>query len=146
MPVYEPQAQETFDWLKDFAQKNEVEGRLQLIPFQKDTLPYLAAMDIFVLGTYKETYSLAVIDAMLMGLPLIGTNTGGTPEQLGQDRGILVEPQSAQSIADAIVRYVEQPELRARHGENGKVWAQREHSWENKLGKLAGLYAGVLAN
>jgi D-inositol-3-phosphate glycosyltransferase len=140
-PVYETQAEEMYKWLQDFSQFPEVEKRIQLIPFQKNIIPYLSAMDIFVLGTYKETYSLSVIDAMGMGLPVIGTNSGGTPEQIENNvRGILVEPRNSQVIATAITTYIENPKLISEHGENAKKWVFVEHSWQNKVTQLNKLY------
>jgi D-inositol-3-phosphate glycosyltransferase len=146
-PVYEPQAIEIYNWLKNFSQLPESENRLTLIPFQKNIFPYLNAMDIFVLGTYKETYSLSVIDAMGMGLPVIGTNSGGTPEQVkNNERGLLVEPKSAQEIAQAITKYIENPNLIKEHGNNAKNWITLEHSWQNKVTKLIALYQKSLEN
>lgn len=144
-PVYETQAEEMYLWLQKFSLLPEVEKRLQLIPFQKNIIPYLSAMDIFVLGTYKETYSLSVIDAMGMGLPVIGTNSGGTPEQIENNvRGILVEPRSSQEIAAAITTYIENPKLICEHGESAKKWVFIEHSWQNKVTQLSKLYCESL--
>lgn len=144
-PVYEPQAKELYEWLKKFIQLPEVENKIQLIPFQKNIIPYLNAMDIFVLGTYKETYSLSVIDAMAMSLPVIGTNSGGTPEQVAHnERGMLIEPKSAQEIANAITKYIENPKLICEHGENAKKWVFMEHNWQNKITKLQNLYCESL--
>ncbi|WP_161998209.1 glycosyltransferase family 4 protein [Silvanigrella paludirubra] len=144
-PVYETQAKELYDWLKQFIKSPEAENKIQLIPFQKNIVPYLNAMDIFVLGTYKETYSLSVIDAMAMGLPVIGTNSGGTPEQvLNNIRGFLIEPRSSKEIANAITKYVENPKLICEHGENAKKWVFSEHNWQNKVTKLQSLYSETL--
>ncbi len=146
-PVYEPQAEEMYQWLQNFSQLPEVEKRLHVIPFQINIIPYLGAMDIFVLGTYKETYSLSVIDAMGMGLPVIGTNSGGTPEQIENNvRGILVEAKSSKEIASAITTYIENPKLIRVHGENAKKWVFVEHSWQYKVTQLNKLYSEALEN
>ncbi len=144
-PVYERQAEQMYQWLQNFSQISDVEKRIQVIPFQKNIIPYLNAMDIFVLGTYKETYSLSVIDAMGMGLPVIGTNSGGTPEQIENNvRGILVEAKSSKEIASAITTYIENPKLICEHGENAKKWVFVEHSWQNKVTQLNKLYSEAL--
>lgn len=79
---------------------------------------------------------------MAMGLPVIGTNSGGTPEQiLHNERGLLVQPKSSLEIAKAISFYLNNPEYIARHGENGKKWVQKEHSWQQKLENLYCLYS-----
>ncbi|BBH53673.1 glycosyltransferase family 4 protein [Fluviispira sanaruensis] len=147
LPIFEPAAYELYIWLKEFVSLPTVENRIQLIPFQSDIIPFLNAMDIFVLGTYEETYSLSVIDAMSMGLPVIGTNSGGTPEQVKHlERGILVSPKSSLEIANAITKYIENPQLIIDHGANAKIWARNEHNWENKLKNLNIIYNKIWRN
>ncbi|WP_186646957.1 glycosyltransferase family 4 protein [Fluviispira vulneris] len=147
LPIYEPKAYELYKWLEEFVSLPNVENRIQLIPFQSDYIPFLNAMDIFVLGTYEETYSLSVIDAMSMGLPVIGTNTGGTPEQVKHlERGILIPPKSPIDIANAITQYIENPKLICEHGANAKIWALNEHNWDKKLNNLNNIYNEVWRN
>jgi glycosyltransferase involved in cell wall biosynthesis len=103
-------------------------------------------MDVFILATYKETYSLAVLDAMGAGLPVIGTNSGGTPEQVTPERGLLIEPKSAQSIADSIQYYVENISLVQQHGNAAKLWVTQEHNWPRTLEQLNKLYCNLIMN
>ncbi len=120
--------------------------RLTILPWTTDPVPYLNALDGLVLASYCEMYSLSVIEAMAMSLPVIGTNCGGTPEQIGNnERGLIVEPRSSQSIASAVERYVREPELMRQHGAAGHAWAQREHSMAHSLDALEAVYAEVLA-
>jgi D-inositol-3-phosphate glycosyltransferase len=144
-PLYEKKAKELFDWLVQFSQQPSIKDHFELIPFQHDFIAYLSAMDIFVLATYRETYSLAVLDAMAMALPVIGTNSGGTPEQVvDQVRGLLVQPCHPQDLANAITTYVQNPQLRWQHGKNGKRWVFQEHSWEKNLQQLQHLYSRIM--
>jgi glycosyltransferase involved in cell wall biosynthesis len=140
-PVYEEESEKLYLWLLDFIKTKEVLNHIELIPFQKNIIPYLESTDVFALVTYKETYSLSVIDAMNHGLPVIGTNTGGTPEQV-QDgvRGILVNPKDPMGIAKAITAYVENPSLQKQHGEAAKTWVQSEHNWKHTIQQLIDIY------
>ncbi|MGY3805097.1 glycosyltransferase family 4 protein [Pigmentibacter ruber] len=145
--VYEPQAKQLYEWLQNYITTPEIQGRIHLVPFQANFVPYLNASDLFVLATYKETYSLSVLDAMAMGLPVIGTNSGGTPEQvLNNVRGILVEPKNSHAIANAIADYVNSPEKILEHGENAKKWVYTEHNWNKKINELLNLYRSCLEN
>lgn len=90
-------------------------------------------MDIFVLASWNEMYALAVLDALLMKLPVIGTNTGGTPEQLAYKRGMTVSPKSPQEIATAIQYLVENPEKAKEMGARGREWVLKEHDWQRVL-------------
>lgn len=137
--VYEEQSLELYQWLTNFVQQQT--GKIELIPFQKNIKPYLYAMDVFILGTYKETYSLSVLDAMGEGVPVIGTNSGGTPEQVKHlERGYLIEPKNSQSIANAITYYVENIKNIKKHGLLANLWVKEEHNWNDCIKKLQLLY------
>ncbi|HPI41697.1 MAG TPA: glycosyltransferase family 4 protein, partial [Pseudobdellovibrionaceae bacterium] len=144
-PEYEPKSDELNHWLIEFQKKYP--KTLKLIPFQKNLQLYLSAMDVFILASHGETYSLAVIDAMMLGLPVIGTNSGGTPEQitggnpgLDNSRGLLVEPHSPLSLAQAIEKLILSPELRKSFSIAAEEWSQREHSWEKTIKHMMDLY------
>ena len=139
-PVYEQQSRQTYEWLKKYAQQSE--GKIELIPFQNNLRPYLEAIDVFVLGTYKETYSLSVLDAMGFGVPIIGTNSGGTPEQVkNHERGLLVQPKSAESLAQSILYYLENKDKILVHGLSARNWVEQEHNWKKTLTQLTNLYS-----
>ncbi len=141
-PIYEAESKQVFEWLKAFIPSTQ--GRVKLIPFQKTPRPYFEAMDVFVLGTYKETYSLAVLDAMGVGAPVIGTNSGGTPEQVAHlSRGYLVEPQSAISIAKAIEYYMSNLNEVEKNGKCAKEWVQQQHNWQHTLSQFEALYKSL---
>ena len=144
-PRYEPQAIELDRWMKTFIANEGLADRVHVLPFTSDILPYYGMLDALVLASYAEMYSLSVIDAMAMGIPVIGTNTEGTPEQVADGiRGWLVEPRSPQAIADAIARYVESPELANRHGANARTWARTEHDFSRTLQNIGSIYDVVL--
>ncbi|MBN8545857.1 MAG: glycosyltransferase family 4 protein [Ignavibacteria bacterium] len=136
--VYEEQADLLYSKLKELAKNNP--ASLKLIPFQKDYISWLSAMDIFVLPTHNEMYSLSVIDAMMTGLPVIGTDAGGTTEQIGNnERGILVEPGSSKAIAEAISEFINHPETIKIKGDNARLWASSQHNFNTTIGKILSL-------
>jgi D-inositol-3-phosphate glycosyltransferase len=143
--IFEPKALEVSNWLKTFAAQKENEGRIILLDFQKDVLPYYTMIDVLVLASYAEMYSLSVIDAMCMCLPVIGTDSEGTPEQVQDGRtGFLVEPKSAKAIGCAVSKYLENPKLLSEHGEAAAEWAHREHAFEKTLDNIQTLYTSLL--
>jgi glycosyltransferase involved in cell wall biosynthesis/GT2 family glycosyltransferase len=82
---------------------------------------YLTAVhrlsDIFVLPSHVEGLSLALVDAMALGLPCIATNINGTPEAIRHgSNGWLVPPRDAAALADAILALMQDPALRQRLG------------------------------
>ncbi len=85
---------------------------------QRDVLPWLQAMDIFVLPSYaNEGVPQALMQAMLCGLPVITTPVGSITEAVQPDiTGILVPPQQAPALGAAIARLIAQTDLRNRLG------------------------------
>lgn len=74
---------------------------------------YMAASDFYVLPSHEECLSLALLDAAIIGLPLIGTDSGGTPSVIIHERtGLLVLPKNSMDLAEALKRFYEDPRLR----------------------------------
>ncbi len=138
---YEPKCEAYNRDVRNFVSQNKLEKNIKFIGFKNDYVPYLDAMDVFVLASHDEAYSLSVLDAMAMNLPVIGTNSGGTPYQISDGvSGLLVEPKSPDAIARAIERYFENPALRAEHGRNGRMFVEEEHSFSKTLSTLKNFY------
>lgn len=140
-PIYEAPSAELDAWVNEKLKNPRLMGHLQRLPFQRDYISYIDALDIFTLASYNETYSLSVIDAMLMGKPVVGTNAGGTPEQVGaNERGLLAEPQDAESLAVSFRHYLKHPQDRDLQGRRAYEWAFKHHAWHQVLKQYALLY------
>ena len=71
-------------------------------------------------STY-EGFPLAILEAMAVGLPVVSTTVSGIPEAVEHERtGLLVEPEDAAALADALGRLLTDVELRAEMGQRGK--------------------------
>ncbi|MNK92233.1 D-inositol 3-phosphate glycosyltransferase [compost metagenome] len=141
---YEGPSKELSDWIDLKKQEPRLKNHLVRISFQKDYIPYIDALDIFALASYNETYSLSILDAMLMEKPVIGTNAGGTPEQIGKnERGALVEPHSSLSIAEGIRHYLKNPSLIESQGKIARKWVLAQHSWELTLKETLAIYSKI---
>ena len=113
--------------------------------FREEVLSLMKSADLFVTSSVTEGLGSAVLDAMAMGLAVVGTSAGGIPEAVvdGQT-GLLVPPSEPAPLAQAIVRLLKDAELRARYGRAGQVRVE-EHFGVDKLveGTLE-VYRGVL--
>jgi len=68
-----------------------------------------------------------VLDAMAMGLAVVGTRAGGIPEAVEDGvTGVLVPPARADALADALVRVLGDPTLRERLGAAGQARVRAE--------------------
>lgn len=140
-PVYEAQSQATENAIADIISSNHLENKIIRIPFQKDYIAYLDAIDIFILPSYNEMYSLSLLDAMLMKKPIIGTNTGGTPEQLGEgERGLLIEARDTDAIAYGVEALIINRDVANEKATHAYKWAIQTHAWVATLKKYETFY------
>jgi glycosyltransferase involved in cell wall biosynthesis len=96
-----------------------------------DMTAYLAASDVAVLPSLIEATSIAGLEAMACGLPLIGTNVGGIPEILSHDEtGLLVPAASPEALASAAVSLSERDSVRISMGRRARERVLARFSWE----------------
>lgn len=95
--------------------------RVLLPGFREDVLSVMKTADLFVMSSVTEGLGSAVLDAMAMGLAVVGTNAGGIPEAVvPNETGLLVEPGDAKALAAAIVEMLKDPEKRNAYGQAGR--------------------------
>jgi sugar transferase (PEP-CTERM/EpsH1 system associated) len=88
------------------------------LPGSRDDIPeIMRSLDVFVLGSRREGISNTVLEAMASGLPVIATNTGGNAELVrSKETGELVPPEDSVALADEILRFANDPDLRKACG------------------------------
>lgn len=102
-------------------------GRVLLVGMFDQVDALLDAADLFVSPAIDEEWSVAMLEAMASGLPIVTCNTPSNRELLTDGRqGLLVPPGDAAALGAAIARLVEQPELAAALGDAAKAYAD-EH-------------------
>ena len=84
--------------------------------------------EIFVYPSLFEGGGLPVLEAMAAGAPVVASRTSSIPEMAG-GAGVLVDPESVDDIAGALVRLSKDPELRGELREKGRARA-RAMTWE----------------
>ncbi|MSM40129.1 MAG: glycosyltransferase [Geobacter sp.] len=82
--------------------------------WQSNPYAFFARADIFVLSSHNEGFGNVIVESMCCGLPVISTDCpGGPAEILGDgEYGILVPPNNPEALADAILRVLQNDELR----------------------------------
>ena len=80
----------------------------------EDTLSWMMAFDAFVLPSLREDPGSVLLDALRAGAPVVASRTGGIPEVVTEDCGVLVPPGDAAALADALARLAQDPERQRR--------------------------------
>lgn len=111
----------------------------------KEKSSYLEQCDIFVLPSYFEGQSVAILEAMAAKCAVVASETGGIPQMIEDGKtGILVNPQNADSLKQGLRRALEDADLCHRLGENARKKAEEEFSIEKNMEKLLQIYRKVL--
>ncbi len=75
--------------------------------------------DIIVLSSITEAFPYSVVEAMMSGKPVVATDVGGIKEAL-DDGGIVVQPQNPELLGNAILKLLDNPDLRAEMGRESR--------------------------
>jgi glycosyltransferase involved in cell wall biosynthesis len=113
--------------------------RFHLLGYQEN-LPYIyKQFDVFVLSSRSEGFPLSLIEALASGLPCIATDVGGVREMVGQLGGVVVPPESPDSLMEAMLLMLE-PETRKKFSTEAASTG-RKFSVENCASEFANLYS-----
>ncbi|MGH2500528.1 MAG: glycosyltransferase family 4 protein [Candidatus Limnocylindria bacterium] len=100
----------------------------------------LWASDVQLCSSEFENLSLALLEGLATGLPVVSVPTGGTIELLRAiDGRLLAESADATSLAEAAARVLSAPDLRAELGARARAHVVERHDWERVVDRLEGL-------
>lgn len=102
---------------------------------------HIGRCGIFVLASRTEGVPRVLVEAMAAGKPRIGTTVGGIPSVIDHEHdGLLVPPNDAVALADALRRLLKDERLRQALGQNGYTRARRFFTEECYLTRTSELY------
>jgi glycosyltransferase involved in cell wall biosynthesis len=106
--------------------------------------------DVFVMPSLCDCGGSVVLEAMVAGLPVIATRWGGPADYLEDQCGLLVDPDSSEGfvagLAEAMLRLVRSPELRAELARNARRRVTQDFDWDRKIDRLLEIYQQFAAS
>jgi glycosyltransferase involved in cell wall biosynthesis len=120
-----------------------------LAPRAMHDLPaVMNAMDALLLvsrttRTWKEQFGRVIIEAHGCGTPVIGSDSGGIPEVVGEG-GVIVPEQNPARLAEALTTLYRHPELAARLGRRGRQQVEARYTWERLAEQMRDIYFGLV--
>lgn len=79
--------------IESFCKQNNISQSFQMIGFKENPYKYIAKCDGYICSSYREGFSTAVTEALILGIPCLSTNCSGAYELLGYNNeyGIVVD-------------------------------------------------------
>jgi glycosyltransferase involved in cell wall biosynthesis len=118
-----------------------------LAGFRDDVPAVLAEVDVLVHPSRIDAFPTALLDALASRTPVVATAVGGIPEIVtdGETGFLLEPPPTADSVAGALRRLLEQPDLRRRMGERGREVFEARFTAERWIERLLPVYEAALS-
>jgi glycosyltransferase involved in cell wall biosynthesis len=127
--------------LEELTRNLGVADRVKFLGFREDVSDLLAACDLVVLPSLREGLSIALLEAMAAGKPIIATSIGSHRELAGQaEIARLVPPADAAAISEAILQVSGDPALRTRIGATARNLFESHYTEERMLNSYKQLY------
>jgi glycosyltransferase involved in cell wall biosynthesis len=96
--------------LEDCIKQYDLATQVTMMGHHSDIAPILQATDLLLMPSRAEAFGLVTVEALGAGIPVVGTNSGGTPEILAHGGGVLVPPERPDLMADAVRELLRSPE------------------------------------
>lgn len=131
--------------LRNLAGQLNISSSIEFTGYTDDLAAQLQRMDLFVLPSRTEGLPISIIEAMVMGLPVVATDVGGVAEVVVDgETGILVPARQPEKLAAAIAGLLSNPPRMKIMGELGRKRALAEFHPEKFARKHEALYRTLL--
>jgi glycosyltransferase involved in cell wall biosynthesis len=122
-----------------------LQDRVRFTGHQHDPLPFYALADMFVLPSLSEGSPNVLLEAMMVGTPIVATAVGGVPDTVRDGRSAMLVPAAdPAALANSIGRLMDDPALAESLKENARADVRERHSPQAYCTALTGIYRELL--
>ena len=122
-----------------------LEDRVRLLGFRDDIPDLLRMADIFAFSSLWEAMGRAMVDAMLLGKPVVAPAIYGIPEIVHhQETGLLYEVGNVDQLAAHLIHLLQHPEEGKRLGENARQLTRKLFDVNLMVAQIEEIYTELL--
>lgn len=133
--------------LEELASQQRVENDVIFAGFRPGARALLEQFDIFAASSHMEGLNTSIIDAIMMGKPVVATSAGGIPEIIEHEKnGLLVPPRNPRALAEAIVDLLAHPEKAEKLALAGRKTATSRFTADHMAQGVIAVYKELLRN
>jgi len=123
--------------LRQLARQLCIENSVVFAGYHENITSYVGAMDLFVMCSFTESLPMALLEAMLLGKPVVATDVGDVRYVLDSGKaGILIKPGRVDDVVKAVKILIQQPQLRQQLAEAGKRRVLSDYSVQHAVKKI----------
>ena len=125
-----------------------IDNKVDLLGHREDVPEIMAALDVQVLASFAGEGTPQVIpQAFAMKTPVVATKIASIPDLLGQgERGILIEPENALSLAEGVLKLIRNPDIAKRLVENAYSFCLKELTVDKMMDSTIAIYEEVTSS
>jgi len=107
---------------------------------------FLRLMDIFTLPSYREGLPRSIQEAMAMALPVVATDIRGCRDLVKNNKtGLLVPPKNVEELTQALLKLINNKELRESYGKAGRIYAGKYYSNRIVFDRMLNGYKSIIS-
>jgi len=133
--------------LRALAKARGVANRVHFLGFRRNIYDYIAHCNLLLMPSLHEGLPYTLLEAMALGTPIVASRVGGLAEVIQDEgTGLLVPPQDAEALAQAIRRLHDDPALRSQLGDQARRLQQATYSLEAMTERYLAIYRELVAS
>ncbi len=139
-----PTAPQLFDECVNFCRAQGLSDRVHFLGPRADIPDVLHALDLFVFSSRKDSFGIAVVEAMMMGVPAVVSDIGALREVTDDGAyAAIFRTGDAADLARQLIELAHDPVRRAELGGRGQRWATAQFSIAAHIARLRALYSEI---
>lgn len=125
---------------------NNLEEHILFRPFSVDIFKFFNTIDVFIMATHGETYGMVTVEALCAGVPIIGSNSGGTVELLENGhQGTLFISKDSLDLSHKMKETIENMQLIRQRAANYKPIAKEKYSHVRECVEIENIFKTLMS-